>query len=141
MIPLAIGAITLIGKAIGGVFGYKKSKVKVIQEAVKVFQQVEMTEQQRTTALGAVIAAEANSGFWLAACWRPLMMMVFMGMVVSYWFGYVPEGLQNDSMPPMVAELFMLIKIGLGGYIVGRSGEKVASSLTLGKLVNGFTKK
>ena len=63
-------------------------------------------------------------------------MMVFMGMIILFWFGIVPDHLLDGEMPPMIAELFLLIKIGLGGYIVGRSVEKVAESAVLPKILN-----
>lgn len=76
-------------------------------------------------AQAAIIKAEAASDSWLTKTWRPLAMMVFLGMVVSWWFGYTPE----RATEALVLELFGLIKIGLGGYVVGRSVEKVAPAV------------
>lgn len=69
-----------------------------------------------------VIKAEANSDSWIAKNWRPITMLVFLVLVVSYWFGITPAGLSETR----VDSLFELVKIGLGGYVVGRSAEKVA---------------
>ena len=67
-----------------------------------------------------IIMAETNSDSWLAKNWRPMTMLVFTGIVVMYWFGYQPENMS----PETISDLFDLIKIGLGGYVVGRSVEK-----------------
>jgi hypothetical protein len=44
---------------------------------------------------------------------------------MAYWFGLTPSDLPQDS----VDEMFQLVKIGLGGYVVGRSGEKIATQV------------
>ena len=67
-----------------------------------------------------VIKAEANSPNILTSSWRPIVMLGFFGLIVSYWLGYTPPNITED----MLKELFMLIKIGLGGYVIGRSAEK-----------------
>jgi len=52
-------------------------------------------------------------------------MLAFVGIVISYWFGYQPVNMTQDTL----GDVFDLIKIGLGGYVVGRSGEKIAKTL------------
>lgn len=69
-----------------------------------------------------VIMAETGSDSWLAKNWRPLTMLTFVGIVVMYWFGYQPA----NATPSDIDNIFDLIKLGLTGYVVGRSGEKIA---------------
>lgn len=69
-----------------------------------------------------IITAEAKSESWLSNSWRPIAMLFFLGLIGSYWFGYAPPNVTEK----IIMELFTLVKIGLGGYIVGRSAEKVA---------------
>ena len=68
-----------------------------------------------------IILAEAQ-GSWLQRNWRPLLMVTFAGLVVAHWFGFtapdIPETVQNS--------LLNIVMIGIGGYVVGRSGEKIA---------------
>jgi hypothetical protein len=71
-----------------------------------------------------IITAEA-SGSWLSSSWRPITMLIFLAMVVSWWFGYTPPNVTET----LVLELFGLIKIGLGGYVIGRSVEKTAKTI------------
>ena len=72
-----------------------------------------------------IINTEATSDIWIVAAWRPITMLVFVSIVISYWFGYQPA----NMTPETISDVFDLIKIGLGGYVVGRSGEKIAKIL------------
>ena len=68
-----------------------------------------------------IVLAEAQ-GSWLQRNWRPLLMVTFAGLIVAHWFGFtapnIPESVQNS--------LLNIVMIGVGGYVVGRSGEKIA---------------
>ena len=68
-----------------------------------------------------IVLAEAQ-GSWLQRNWRPLLMATFAGLVVAHWFGFtapdIPETVQNS--------LLNIVMVGVGGYVVGRSGEKIA---------------
>ena len=68
-----------------------------------------------------VILAEAQGESWLQRNWRPIMMIWFAALLGMYWFGFTPENLTQDT----INQLFLLMQIGIGGYIVGRSGEKI----------------
>jgi len=78
-------------------------------------------EMAELKAAASIISAEATGESWLQRNWRPLTMMNFLILVNMYWFGYTPENITAD----MLASIFELIKIGLGGYVIGRSAEKV----------------
>jgi hypothetical protein len=83
------------------------------------------------TAQAGTIQAEARSDSWLAANWRPILMLTFTFIVamnyailpIAGWFGAVVTPL---ALPP---DMWALLKIGVGGYIVGRSGEKITKAL------------
>ena len=68
-----------------------------------------------------IVLAEAQ-GSWLQGNWRPLLMVTFAGLVLPHWFGStapdIPESAQNS--------LLNIVMIGVGGYVMGRSAEKVA---------------
>lgn len=72
-----------------------------------------------------IIMSETNSDSWLVKNWRPLTMLSFVGIVISYWFGYSPP----NATPADIDNMFSLIKLGLGGYVVGRTAEKVAKTI------------
>ena len=136
MIGAIIGGI---GSFFGSLFGFKKKQAETVQTAFKVLNNAESTEAARTTAAAKIISSEAQAG-GLAAQWRPILMIVFAVMVVSFFFGYTPPHLEKP-MSPMMAELFGLLKLGIGGYIGGRSLEKIASSFQLGKVLTKLIEK
>ena len=133
-------AINLISRAVKGVFGLKGKQADLVQEAIKVVNDVNASEARKEIAQAQILAAEMRSDSWLARTWRPLFMLVCMAIVVSFWFGYVPPHITKE-MPPIIAELFSLIKIGLGGYIGARSVEKIFKEINLGKLLKTFIDK
>ena len=71
-----------------------------------------------------VILAESN-GNWLQRSWRPLMMLFFAGLVGARWFGYSAPAMSE----PEVLELWAIVKLGIGGYTIGRSVEKIAPAI------------
>jgi hypothetical protein len=76
-----------------------------------------------------VIIAEAQGGSWLQRNWRPILMMFFaviIGTVV--WTGGWVNGHQLDK--EFIMEILGIIKLGIGGYVVGRTIEKVAPSVS-----------
>ena len=83
-------------------------------------------EQEQLKAKASIIIAEAKSESWLARSWRPIVMLSFVVLIGAFWFGLTPETVSQDSIDAM----FLLVQIGLGGYVVGRSAEKTASAVT-----------
>lgn len=69
-----------------------------------------------------VILGEINGDSWLQRTWRPITMLSFVGMIGLYWLGWADTNLTDD----IVMALLDIIKIGLGGYVIGRSVEKTA---------------
>jgi hypothetical protein len=76
-------------------------------------------------AAGAIIKAEAQSEHWLAACWRPILMLTFGGLIVARWLGWSAPGISEAE----VLKLWDIVQLGLGGYVIGRSAEKIAPRL------------
>lgn len=78
-----------------------------------------------------VIVAESQGGL-LARNWRPIVMLTFTACVVAHWLGFTP-----DNLPPeQVEKLLDIVQLGLGGYVIGRSAEKIAPAI-----VQAVTKK
>ncbi|WP_413662500.1 3TM-type holin [Microbulbifer sp. CNSA002] len=67
-----------------------------------------------------VITAEASGESWLQRNWRPVTMLTFVGLIVFHWLGWTAPNLSEDQ----TLALLEIVKIGLGGYVVGRSAEK-----------------
>jgi hypothetical protein len=98
-------------------------------EAAKAQQDMVMAllSQQASlnAAAGDIIKAEAQSDHWLAACWRPILMLTFGGLIVARWLGWSAPGLSEAE----VLKLWDIVQLGLGGYVIGRSIEKVAPQI------------
>ena len=78
-------------------------------------------ENEQLKARTAIIEAEAKSEHWLTSSWRPITMLTFLGLVVFDSFGLLAS--------PLAPEAWTLLQLGLGGYVVGRSAEKVGVPL------------
>jgi len=78
-----------------------------------------------------VIQAEAKSDSWMASNWRPVLMLTFTAIVAMNWLILPVVSWFGPHLVPLVLppDMWALLKIGVGGYIVGRSGEKITSSL------------
>ncbi len=72
-----------------------------------------------------IIMAEAQGQSWIQRNWRPCMMIFFAFLLGSYWYGYTPKNMGQET----VNNLFELLKLGIGGYIVGRSAEKIVPKI------------
>ena len=119
MIAALIPAITsLIGTAIDKAIPDKDKaeelKMQVTLEAMKG----NNNELQEATK---IILAEAQGESWLQRNWRPALMLWFAGLVGAHWLGFTPPNL-SDSV---VNSLLDIVQIGIGGYVLGRSGEKI----------------
>lgn len=78
-------------------------------------------EKQLLTAQTDIITAEAKGESWLQTSWRPITMLTFLALVVVDAVGLLPFRLADQA--------WTLLQLGLGGYVAGRSLEKVASAV------------
>lgn len=91
----------------------------VLQGQITAAAQVQQYEQQLLDARTKVVLAEAQGGSWLQRNWRPITMLTFLVLVVCDSFGLLKFRLADQA--------WTLLQLGLGGYVVGRSVEKVAA--------------
>jgi len=98
---------------------------KILEAQAAAAQQAMEYERQLMDAQSKVILAEAQGSSWLQRNWRPLMMVFFASLVGARWLGYSAPGMSEAE----VMELWGIIKLGLGGYVIGRSVEKVAPTV------------
>lgn len=85
---------------------------------------MEMAQKGELTALtvrGEIVKAEAASEHWLAANWRPILMLTFGALIVARWFGWAAPNLTEAEY----IKLWDIVELGIGGYVIGRSAEKV----------------
>ena len=123
MIQALVPALApIIGQIVGSLFPDPTEKAKAEAETMR---QLLAHQGEIETAAAKIIQTEAASTHWLAANWRPLTMLVFVGLIVARWFGWAAPGLQEAEY----LKLWSIVEFGLGGYVVGRSVEKVAPSI------------
>ncbi len=95
------------------------NKLTVIQN--EMHSKVIEYETKLLNAQSSIITSEANGQSWIQRNWRPITMLTFLALVVCDSFGWLAN--------PLAAEAWTLLQIGLGGYVAGRSGEKIISQL------------
>lgn len=96
-------------------------------EAKLLLAELEQSGELKEMAIASgVITAEAQSEHFLVAAWRPITMLCFVFIIVNNYI-LVPylnllfdTGIELDIPPDM----WDLLKLGIGGYVVGRSTEK-----------------
>jgi len=81
-------------------------------------------EAQLIKAQSSIIVAEAQGQGILQRNWRPITMLTFLFLVVADSFGQLPFRLAGEA--------WTLLQLGLGGYVAGRSGEKIVGALKKG---------
>lgn len=110
------------GKLIDRLWPDPEQKAQAQIALLELAQKGELTE---FTARAEIVKAEAASSHWLAANWRPLVMLTFAGLIVARWFGWAAPNLTEAEY----LKLWSIVEFGLGGYVVGRSVEKIAPSI------------
>ena len=78
--------------------------------------------EEKTISEQAAAIREEARGNWLQRSWRPIVMLVFTVIVLAGTFLNLP--ILSDT-----SRFWDLLEIGLGGYIIGRGGEQLVSSL------------
>ena len=88
-------------------------------------------ELSRLQTSAGIVTAEAKSEHWLAANWRPVTMLTFVFIIANNYIIYPYLALFFEEAPKLEIppDMWALLKIGLGGYVVGRSAEKVATAV------------
>jgi len=120
------GLVKEVGNVIDNLFTSEEERLKAKNEIFKVLQEQQLELQKLQTE---VIIAEAK-GNWLQRSWRPILMLAF-GFIVIYVKFIAP--LFSLPIPPLEDEFWDLLQLGIGGYVVGRSVEKVAKNITINK--------
>jgi hypothetical protein len=115
LIP-AVGA--LLEKIIPDPQAQAEAKLKMLEIA----QRGELTELSEKAS---IIREEAKSDHWLAATWRPILMLTFGALIVARWMGYSAPGITEAE----ILKLWDIVELGLGGYVIGRSAEKIVPSI------------
>lgn len=126
--------VGLLGSLLPSLFGVISEVVEDKDKRNKLHADLEkLLREYETTALKGqieIIVAEAKGDSWIQKSWRPILMLTIVGIVannnlIAPWanaFGL------NLPILPLDPELYTLMTVGVGGYIVGRTGEKAVKA-------------
>lgn len=127
---------------IGRIFGKAGSEIsRTVAEAVDALstsekEKLELKEKLTATVLSNLVNAQAQAtsvllaetnGNWLQRSWRPVLMLAFGFIIIYEYFISRVSGLPSANLP---VNFWDLLELGMGGYVVGRSVEKVAETVT-----------
>jgi hypothetical protein len=91
------------------------------QARLAMLEMVQRGELAEFTARADIVKTEAASENWLASSWRPILMLTFGALIVARWFGWAAPNLSEAEY----LKLWSIVELGLGGYVIGRSAEKI----------------
>ncbi len=130
--------IPIIGKIVDDIFGTidkstlnKDKALELKTELRQVITKLDYAKyDNELQAQVKSVVAEENGKSWLQRNWRPLLMMLF-GLIIFNNYIFAPYvqaliGVKKAIMLPIPPQMWTLLKLGISGYIVGRSAEKIA---------------
>lgn len=103
-----------------------QAQVKLTEIATNYQLAVLEADKEFAVQQATVITAEAKSESWIARNWRPVTMLVFVYIIAH---NYIFATLFHLTVVPIPPDMWDLLKLGLGGYIAGRSVEKISDSV------------
>jgi hypothetical protein len=124
----------LIGKVVDLVKGYQDKKLSEAALRAEVEKALLSTFAETIKTQGSVIEAEIRGESWLQRNWRPIVAICFAFIVFFYgiitpilvgWFGAPPVRVGDQ----LLEWIMQAVMVCLGGYIGGRSLEKIVSTL------------
>jgi len=118
----AKGAVTAVGNVIDGLTASQEEKAAAKNELSRIVQESLVNAME---AQAKVLRAEM-SGSWLQRSWRPIVMLSFTALLIIRWTGLSTHHIDLE----LEQSLMQLLRIGIGGYIAGRSVEKIADRVT-----------
>jgi len=124
----------LIDKIVGLFASMQDRKLSEYEIRAEVEKQVLSTIADVTRTQGDVIMAEMKGESPLQRLWRPITALLFVWIV--FWFGFLqPLFVGWFGLPPLrvgdtlLLQIIDLVKLCLGGYIGGRTLEKIVSTV------------
>ena len=121
MILNIISAVApLIGKWFDNEADAEKFKAELTEKLLQ-------NEDKLMEAKRDIIVAEAQGESWLQRNWRPVLMLSIVAIVVNNYLiaPYVQAFGGMAIQLDLPDSLFTLMTVGVGGYVAGRSGEKI----------------
>lgn len=124
MLPALITAVVgLVSKAIDKAVPDAGQAAELREKVTGAILSLAQTELQGAIS---IIVAEAQGESWLQRNWRPLLMLTCIGIIANNYvlYPYLKLFVAAPPLLEMPDALWELLKIGVGGYVIGRSVEK-----------------
>lgn len=124
----------IIAALAGPIFSVIDKAVTDKDQAALIKQQIqEQLIEQKNSELQSrmkVVLAEIQGESWLQRNWRPLLMITIVAIVANNYLlsPYLGAMFGIGLMLELPQALWDLMTLGVGGYIAGRSGEKMVSA-------------
>lgn len=123
-LPVLTAVLPLIGQVVTRLFPdpdeAKRIEADITRELITA-------HQGALAAAQAVIVAEAQGDSWLQRNWRPLLMLCFVLILFNNYVAAPYARALGLDLPTLDLPegAWALLNIGVGGYIAGRSAEKI----------------
>lgn len=116
----------LISLGLGLLDKFFPDPAKKAEAQVKLLTMQQAGDLKELEAAMQVITTEAKSEHFIVAAWRPITMLTFVFIIANNYILYPYLSLFWDAAPSLTIppDMWDLLKLGLGGYVVGRSVEK-----------------
>lgn len=119
-----------VSKIVDDVVTSKEEKL-LVQNALEVIRnnmagQILDYESKLTEAKAKIVLSE-TVGSWLQRSWRPILMLLFGFILIYEYFIANVFNLPKSGLPE---QFWQLLNIGVGGYVVGRSAEKIVPAFS-----------
>ena len=125
----AIGAETVLGGIGDAAIKLREAITGDLPPEKKAELQMKLAELDKAVmeAQSSVVIAEAQGQSWLQRNWRPLLMLVIITIVANNYIIHPYLSIFTDKVKvlDLPDKLWVLMEIGVGGYILGRTVEKV----------------
>ena len=123
MIGILSAVLPIVGRVLDRVIPDSEARAKA---ELEIQTGLLNAESEIVKAAASVIRSEA-SGNWLQRSWRPMLMILF-GLIIANNYVIVPYVLAFGFFVPSLdipPGMWALLNVGVGGYVVGRSAEKI----------------
>lgn len=123
MIPVLDAALSIGSKVIDRLWPDPTEREKAKAALLQLQQEGELREIEASMQ---VLVAEAKSEHSLTSMWRPITMLVFTSVVANNLIlaPYLSALFGVHITLPMPDQVWELLNLGIGGYLVGRTVEK-----------------
>lgn len=101
----------------------ERDKIRAEMESVRLDLAARVLEMEAELVQrrASIVEAEAKGESWIQRSWRPVTMLTFLVLVVMHHLGLLEIAITQD--------MWDLLQIGIGGYVISRGIEKTAPAI------------